>query len=110
MVDVPKRWTHYDEWYSFSRLPDPSRFEILVGIDETTYLPRNPVVDRWPEDLRMGKQPDQHPMIWAREADGYRAVYSALGHDLASYKDPAYRRLLNSVFDWVSRQASGPKY
>ena len=103
MADVTPRWSHFDEWYSFDRIPDPSRFEVLVGIDEATYTPRNTVVDRWPEDLRMGAQPAQHPMVWAREADGYRALYSAIGHDLASYKDPVYRQLLHSAFDWVSR-------
>ncbi|MEO1575196.1 MAG: ThuA domain-containing protein [Pseudomonadota bacterium] len=101
--NVPARWAHRDEWYSFDRVPDPSRFTALIGIDESTYTPRNPVVDRWPEDLRMGTRPAEHPMVWARDADGYRAVYSAIGHDLASYKDPAYRQLLNSVFDWVRR-------
>lgn len=100
--DLPPNWEHRDEWYSFDRVPDPTLFKPLIGIDEATYSPTNTVVDRWPEDLRMGASPDQHPMIWATKDDCYRGVYSAIGHGFESYRDPNYRALLTAAFDWVS--------
>lgn len=101
---LPPRWAHHDEWYSFDQLPDPTRFELLLGIDESTYEPANPVVERWPADLRMGATPQQHPLVWSRETELYRSVYSAIGHDLTSYQDPHYRTLLEQAVDWVSSQ------
>ena len=103
-IDLPERWSHFDEWYTFDRVPDPKRFTLLIGLDESTYAPVNKVVERWPEDLSMGAQPSQHPIAWARETERYRAVYSAIGHDLASYKDPHYRQWLNNAFEWVSQK------
>ena len=100
--DLPLDWEHRDEWYSFDKVPDPTLFKPLIGIDETSYSPTNTVVDRWPEDLRMGDTPDQHPMVWATKSDCYRGVYSAIGHGFESYRDPNYRALLGYAFDWVS--------
>ena len=100
---LPDRWSHFDEWYSFDRVPDPARFTLLVGLDETSFAPVNNVVDRWPSDLSMGEKPALHPIAWARETDSYRAVYSAIGHDLSSYKDTHYRQLLINAFEWVTK-------
>ena len=60
------------------------------------------MVQGWPEDLRMGSQPADHPMIWAVCRDGYRGVYSALGHSHETYRDPVYRQLLTNAFEWVT--------
>lgn len=100
--NLPTGWEHRDEWYSFDKVPDPLLFKPLIGIDETSYSPTNTVVDRWPEDLSMGSNPDQHPMVWATRSDCYRGVYSAMGHGFESYHDPNYRALLGFAFDWVS--------
>ena len=100
--NLPVSWEHRDEWYSFDKVPDAGLFNPLIGIDESSYSPTNTIVDRWPEDLRMGASPDQHPMIWATKNDCYRGVYSAIGHGFESYRDPNYRSLLSYAFDWVS--------
>ena len=100
--NLPGSGEHRDEWYSFDKVPDAGLFNPLIGIDESSYSPTNTIVDRWPEDLRMGASPDQHPMIWATKNDCYRGVYSAIGHGFESYRDPNYRSLLSYAFDWVS--------
>lgn len=100
--DLPNEWKHYDEWYSFDRIPDMPGLEILLGIDETSYSPTNTVVAEWPTDLSMGTTPGEHPMVWARCDLGFRAVYSAIGDRHESYRDPLYRKLLTNAFEWVS--------
>ena len=102
MADLPEAWVHRDEWYSFDRVPEMPGLTLLVGLDETSYTPENPVVKAWPSDLRMGDAPAQHPVVWARCDLGFRAVYSAIGHQYESYRDSAYRKLLSSAFDWVT--------
>ena len=42
-----------------------------------------------------------HPLAWAREADGRRAVYDAFGHGLRAYDSPERIRLLQREALWV---------
>jgi hypothetical protein len=44
-----------------------------------------------------------HPLCWAREADGVRAVYDGLGHGPESYDSPERRRLLQSSVRWLTQ-------
>jgi type 1 glutamine amidotransferase len=46
----------------------------------------------------------QHPVIWAVEADGRRAVYDGLGHAVPTYADEAHRRLLRQAVSWLLRE------
>jgi type 1 glutamine amidotransferase len=104
---VPHRWQHTDEWYSFDRVPSPPGAVPLVGIDESSYEPRNTIVERWPRDLRMGASPQDHPMVWVVCVPEFRAVYSALGHGHETYENADYRRLLANAFGWLlDRSAS----
>ena len=99
MDDLPDRFSATDEWYSFDGIPS-DQFITLAGLDETTYDPRNTVYG--PEDLRMGDQPENHPIIWARCLPaGGRAVASALGHTIKSFKATEHRQLLSNAIDWT---------
>lgn len=44
-----------------------------------------------------------HPLLWAREVQGGRVVYDALGHDLRSYASPEHRTLLQRAARWATR-------
>jgi type 1 glutamine amidotransferase len=102
MAGLPDRFVATDEWYSFEGVPD-GRFVTLAGLDETTYSPRNTVYGV--EDLRMGDQPEDHPIIWARcLPQGGRVVASALGHTIASFDADEHRQLLANAMTWT-RQA-----
>jgi len=102
MAGLPDRFVATDEWYSFDGVPD-GRFVTLAGLDETTYSPRNTVYGV--EDLRMGDQPEDHPIIWARcLPQGGRVVASALGHTIASFDADEHRQLLANAMTWT-RQA-----
>ena len=99
MSGLPPRFEATDEWYSFDGVPN-GRFVTLAGLDETTYSPRNTVYG--PEDLRMGDQPEDHPIIWARcVPSGGRVVASALGHTIESFEADLHRRLLSNALDWT---------
>lgn len=101
MAGLPGRFTANDEWYTFDSIPD-GRFMTLAGLDETTYSPRNTVYG--PEDLRMGDQPEDHPIIWARcLPNGGRVVASALGHTAESFEADHHRRLLSNAVDWTRK-------
>ena len=99
MDDLPDRFSATDEWYSFDGIPS-DQFITLAGLDEATYDPRNTVYG--PEDLRMGDQPENHPIIWARCLPaGGRIVASALGHTIESFKATEHRQLLSNAIDWT---------
>ena len=43
----------------------------------------------------------QHPVAWVNTADGYRAVYDALGHDVTALASPSRRALLRQEVRWL---------
>ncbi len=47
----------------------------------------------------MGKD---HPIAWAHEFGGGRAVYTAFGHTEESYAEPIVEALLVNAIAWVS--------
>ena len=101
MAGLPDRFVMTDEWYSFDGVPD-GRFVTLAGLDETTYSPRNTLYGV--EDLRMGDQPEDHPIIWARcLPQGGRVVASAFGHTIASFDAAEHRQLLANAMTWTQQ-------
>jgi type 1 glutamine amidotransferase len=43
-------------------------------------------------------------MAWAREVEGGRVFYTAMGHTRESYSDPYFLRLVGNGMDWVLRR------
>lgn len=104
MTEIPLEWFMEDEWYSFDSTPQDFGMTPLAGLDETSYSPRNTVVERWPTDLRMSADPRQHPVIWSQCIGHGRAVYSAIGHTQFVYDDTIYQKLLTNALLWTTRQ------
>jgi len=102
LQDVPSRWVIEDEWYSFDAPPQAFGMTALAGLDESTYSPTNPVVAEWPQDLSMGDQAADHPVIWSQCLGQGRLVYSALGHTQYVYDNPDYGRLLENAVFWTT--------
>lgn len=87
-VDLPNPWVRFDEWYNFQR--DPAEVaRILVTIDERSYSG--------------GQMGDRHPISWAREFEGGRSWYTAMGHTPESYADESFRRHLLGGILWAGR-------
>ena len=83
---LPEAWTRRDEWYDF-KAPPPADAKVLVTIDEKSY-----------QGGRMG---DVHPMVWYREFDGGRTIYSEMGHTHESWKEQAYLDHLAGAILWA---------
>ena len=96
--NLPARWTHNEEWYSWDRNPrDTAGVKVLVTVDESTYTPHFTMFGS-DIDLRMG----DHPMVWSRCVGKGRALYSGLGHAGAAYATPEYVALLEGALAWTA--------
>lgn len=98
MAGIGAKFSHNDEWYSFTG-PVSGDVVVLAGLDESTYSPVNKVYGV--EDLRMGPEPKDHPIIWAKCPGSGKFVYSALGHKADSYDSDAHKTILRNAMKWV---------
>jgi type 1 glutamine amidotransferase len=76
---LPARWQRVDEWYCFQSNPR-SRVRVLLTVDETSY-----------DGAVMG---GDHPIAWCHERMGGRVFYTAMGHTVEAYDEPAFREHL----------------
>jgi type 1 glutamine amidotransferase len=96
---VPARWEiPLEEFYSFTSNPR-ARARVLLSIDESTYQ-QDPNTSHLPsEEYPDGYEPvsgvmGDHPMCWQHRVGGGLSWYTALGHEVNMYLDPAYRQHL----------------
>lgn len=103
MNGLAEGFTHKDEWYTFDG-PVSGEVTVLSGLDESTYSPVNTVYGDV-SDLRMGPEPSDHPIIWAKclgQAKGTgRVVFSALGHQTSAYENEAHQIMLRNAMAWA---------
>ena len=76
-AELPKRWTRWDEWYSFRDQPADS-IRVLADLDERSYDPGR---------FAMG---DPHPIAWCHEYDGGLSFYTGMGHTNESFTEPEF--------------------
>lgn len=81
------RWHRVDEWYDFRSDPR-GHVKVLLTVDESTY-----------EGGRMGPG---HPVAWCHELGPARCFYTALGHTVESYAEPAFRAHLLGGIAYVT--------
>ena len=98
---LPPSWQHNEEWYSWEESVRDKGFNVLVTVDETTYIPRVLFlgIDR---DIRMG----DHPVVWNRCVESGRALYSALGHSGEAFQATAHQELLEGALEWLIDEAA----
>ena len=84
---LPAEWPRTDEWYNFR--DDPSaRVNVLLRIEESSYSG--------------GSMGSNHPMAWYHAYDGGKAWYTALGHTIESYREPAFLQHVLGGILWSS--------
>mgnify|MGYP001449314978 CR=1 FL=1 len=89
-----RKVTLEDEWYSFQKSARISGADIIVNLDESTYVPEG-----WHgEDISMGKD---HPIVWSRCVGKGRAFYTAIGHRPDLYSSAANLTLLEDALLWA---------
>ncbi len=76
---LPERWARTDEWYNF-RSSVRGRVRVLARLDESSYTG--------------GTMGADHPFAWCQEYAGGRSFYTAGGHTIESYAEPAFREHL----------------
>jgi type 1 glutamine amidotransferase len=91
---LPSIWSRTDEWYSFQVNPR-SAVHVLLAIDEASY------------DVGSGAMGD-HPIAWYHGHDGGRAFYTALGHSIEGWSEPAFVDHVSGAIEWAAgREAEG---
>ena len=85
-----------EEWYAFSNNPRDSGSEILLTLDESSY---RTVGVNWlgMDDQMVG----EHPIVWRHGVGRGRALYSAIGHQAATYAMPDYEILIAGAMRWA---------
>lgn len=92
---LPSSWEHFEEWYSFDRSPRSTGVDVLITVDEATYIPEGFLG----ADLRMG----DHPIVWSRCIGKGRVLYSAFGHAAAAFESTQQKQLLLNATRWALR-------
>ena len=81
-------WERTDEWYNFRTDPRASA-HVLATLDESTYTG--------------GTMGADHPIAWCKEYAGGRSFYTAGGHTVEAYAEPAFRDHLLGGIRWAAR-------
>ncbi|MFI1393505.1 ThuA domain-containing protein [Streptomyces sp. NPDC020681] len=91
---LPERWERPEEWYNFDKNPRGD-VHVLVTADETTYNPGGSA---------MGAD---HPISWCRNTEGGRIWATAMGHDIPSYSEAAFRDHVVGGVKWAAGNQPG---
>ena len=83
---LPSLWRRVDEWYDFQTNPR-GRVHVLATVDERSY--------------RGGRMGADHPIAWCHEDLGGRALYTAMGHTIAAYREPVFLAHLRGALDYI---------
>lgn len=86
-MPVPDPWMRFDEWYNFTASPTGT-VDVLLQLDETTYSG--------------GTMGADHPIAWAHAYDGGRSFYTALGHTIESWSEPAFLAHVEGGITWAA--------
>jgi type 1 glutamine amidotransferase len=94
---LPRVWSRSDEWYNFRAAPGEN-VRVLATLDESTYTGGT---------MTETGGASGHPVIWCHEVDGGRSFYTALGHTLDSYTEPAFKSHLLGAIRWAMGEDGG---
>jgi hypothetical protein len=95
---LPAGWARTEEWYQFTDRPEArGGLEVLLALDEET-LPAG-----YPAEFRVG----YHPIAWAHQPFGGRVFYTAMGHTVESYAEPAFIGLIARAILWAAPAGGG---
>jgi type 1 glutamine amidotransferase len=93
---LPSPWNiDQEEWYAFAENPADKGSEVLVVIDEDSYVIEGQTF--FGNDHMEG----EHPLLWRHSIGEGRAVFSAIGHHAVTYQLPEYRQLLADAMGWA---------
>ncbi len=89
---IPDRWlVPNEEWYGFDKSVR-GRSTVVLSMDEDSYDPND-----------AGMENGDHPIAWTHKIGEGRVVYSAIGHQPATYLIPEYRTFVEKAMVWAGR-------
>jgi type 1 glutamine amidotransferase len=95
---IPKEWSHTDEWYIFFENPRKADFKILYTIDGESIDPNGQLLFLAKEKyFGMGKD---HPVAWCKYIGKGKTFYTSMGHDESSWKDKNFVQLIENAMKW----------
>ncbi len=89
-----------EEWYAFDRNPRERGYDILLALDESSYITQG---ETWMGQDRME---GEHPIAWRHQLGEGRVFYSAIGHQAATYGIPEYQELITRAMEWAMESAA----
>jgi uncharacterized protein len=96
---LPSPWrVAQEEWYAFDRNPRDSGAQVLLALDESSYHPENARFSPFPDT----NMPGEHPIAWTRPIGTGTMIYSAIGHQAATYRLPAYREFIAAALEQLT--------
>lgn len=96
---LPSPWrVGPEEWYAFDRNPRDTGASILLSLDEASYHPENGRFSVFPDT----NMPGEHPIAWTQNVGRGTMVYSAIGHQAATYSLPPYREFITCVVNHLT--------
>jgi len=95
---LPAVWrVPQEEWYAFDSNPRRRGYDILLTLDESSYVTSGKT---WfGGDTMEG----EHPIAWRHPIGEGRVVYSAIGHQGATYEIPEFQTLIANAIDWAGK-------
>jgi len=91
-----------EEWYAFDSNPRDKGYEILLTLDEDSYITMDDKF-MWRERME-----GEHPIAWRHQLGQGRALYSAIGHQGATYNIPEFRQLVTEALRWAGAREAMP--
>lgn len=86
-----------EEWYAFDSNPRDKGYEILLTMDETSYITRGETF------FGRDRMEGEHPIAWRHQLADGRVLYSAIGHQGATYSIPEFQALIANAVRWAGR-------
>nr|WP_243760382.1 ThuA domain-containing protein [Aestuariicella hydrocarbonica] len=94
---LPSPWkVKSEEWYAFDRNPRERGYDILLTLDESSYITKG---ENW-----MGmndRMTGEHPIAWRHTLGQGKVFYSAIGHQAATYRVPEFQELIGKAMVWA---------
>jgi len=95
---LPAPWNvKQEEWYAFDQSPRGKGYEILLTIDEGSYITKGKTKYDFVDSMK-----GEHPLVWRHELGKGKVFYSAIGHRPATYNVPEYRELIRKAMSWAA--------
>ncbi|MEP5566422.1 MAG: ThuA domain-containing protein [Halioglobus sp.] len=95
---LPAPWAvPNEEWYAFDENPADKGYEVLLTMDTDSYITTGGN-SLWRDDME-----GQHPIAWRHSLGQGRVLYSAIGHQGATYSIPEFRQLISNAIRWAGQ-------